>query len=179
LVIVVPKEGKPFVYWGTPQLKAPVEVRQWPQLYRERTERQENSFKRMIDPGALETNYGRKKIVGPDRHQQRKREDLAASLATAQQRGANKVEALQEHQAKVAESKAQGHGKRLEQRQQALRRVAQELEEAQHPQAKWVAQVAALGSPKERADRDFRQQTIMTGRTLLLENALMAFMAAL
>jgi hypothetical protein len=178
-VIVVPKEGKPFVYWGTPQLKATVEVCKWPQLYRERTERQENSFKRMIDHGALETNYGRKKIVGPDRHQQRKREALAASLETAQQRVANKVEALQQQQAKVAKSKAQGHGKRLEQRQQALQRMAQELEEAQHQQAKWVAQVAALGSPKERADRDFRKQTIMTCRTLLLENALMAFMAAL
>jgi hypothetical protein len=178
-VIVVPKEGKPIVYWGTPQLKATVEVCKWPQLYRERTERQENSFKRMIDHGALETNYGRKKIVGPDRHQQRKREDLAASLETAQQRVANKVEALQQQQAKVAKSKAQGHGKRLEQRQQALRRVTQDLEEAQHQQAKWVAQVAALGSPKERADRDFRKQTIMTYRTLLLENALMAFMAAL
>ena len=178
-VIVVPKEGKPLVYWGTPQLKATVEVCKWPQLYRERTERQENSFKRMIDHGALETNYGRKKIVGPDRHQQRKREDVAASLETAQQRVANKVEALQQQQAKVAKSKAQGHGKRLEQRQQALRRVAQELEETQHQQAKWVAQEAALGSPKERADRDFRKQTIMTCRTLLLENALMAFMAAL
>ena len=79
-MIVVPTEGKTLVYWGTPKLKATVEVREWPQRYRERTERQENSFKRMIDHGALETNYGRKKIVGPDRHQQRKREDHAASL---------------------------------------------------------------------------------------------------
>ena len=178
-MIVVPTEGKTFVYWGTPQLKATVEVREWPQLYRERTERQENSFKRMIDHGALETNYGRKKIVGPDRHQQRKREDLEASVETAQQRVANKVEALQAQQAKVTESKAQGHGKRLEQRQQARLRVEQALEEAQHQQAKWVGQVAALGAPKERADRDFRKQTIMTCRTLLLENALTAFMAAL
>jgi hypothetical protein len=178
-VIVAPKEGKPLVYWGTPQLKATVEMRKWPALYRERTEIQENSFKRMIDHGALETNYGRKKIVGPDRHQQRKREDLEASLETAQQRVANKVEALQEQQAKVVESKAKGHGKRLEQRQQTLLRVEQALEEAQHQQAKWVAHVEALGSPKERADRDFRKQTIMTCRTLLLENALMAFMAAL
>lgn len=142
-MIVVPKEGKPFVDWGTPQRKAPVEVSKGPQLDRERTERQENSFKRLLDHGALETNYGRKKIVGPDRQQQRKRADLGASVETAQQRVANKVEALQEHQAKVAESKAQGHGTRLEQRQQALLRVAQALEEAQHQQAKWVAQVEA------------------------------------
>jgi hypothetical protein len=178
-VIVVPKEGKTFVYWGTPQLKATVEVSEWPHLYRERTEIQENSFKRMIDHGALETNYGRKKIVGPDRHQQRKREELEASLETAQQRVDNKVEALQEQQAKVAESTAKGHGKRLEQRQQALLRAEQELEEVQRQQAMWVAQVEAIGAPKERADRDFRTQTIMTCRTLLLENALMAFMAAL
>ena len=178
-MIVVPKEGKTFVDWGTPQLKATVEVSEWPQLYRERTEIQENSCKRLIDHGALEINYGRKKIVGPDRHQQRKREDLEASVETAQQRVANKGEALHEHQAKVAESKAKGHGKRLEQRQQALLRVAQALEEAQRQQAIWVAQVEALGAPKERADRDFRKQTIMTCRTLLLENALMAFMVAL
>jgi hypothetical protein len=142
-VIVVPTEGKTFVYWGTPQLKATVEVSEWPHLSRERTEIQENSFKRMIDHGALETNYGRKKIVGPDRHQQRTREELEASLETAQQRVDNKVEALQEQQAKVAESKAKGHGKRLEQRQQALLRAEQKLEEVQRQQALWVAQVEA------------------------------------
>ena len=178
-VIVEPTEGKTFVYWGTPKLKAALEATAWPRVYRDRTEIQENGFKRMIDHGALETNYGRKKLVGPDRHQQRKREDLEASLATAQQRVDKKVEALQEQQTKVAESKAKGHGKRLEQRQQGLLRVAQELEEAQHQQAKQVEHMEALGPPKERADRDFRKQTIMTYRTLLLENALMAFMAVL
>ena len=75
--------GKTFVYWGTPKLKAALEATAWPRVYRDRTEIQENGFKRMIDHGALETNYGRKKLVGPDRHQQRKREDLEASLATA------------------------------------------------------------------------------------------------
>ncbi len=57
--------------------------------------------------------------------------------------------------------------------------MEQELKDAQHHQAHLEAQVEALGPPKERADRDFRKQTIMTCRTLLLENALMAFMAAL
>jgi hypothetical protein len=178
-VIVEPTEGKTFVYWGTPKLKAALEATEWPRVYRDRTEIQENGFKRMIDHGALETNYGRKKLVGPDRHQQRQREDLEASLETAQQRVDKKVEALQEQQTKVAESKAKGHGKRLEQRQQGLLRVAQELEEAQHQPAKRVEHMEALGPPKERADRDFRKQTIMTCRTLLLENALMAVMAVL
>ena len=36
-----------------------------------------------------------------------------------------------------------------------------------------------MGPPGERADRDFRTQTIMTFRTLLLENALSAFMVVL
>jgi len=178
-VIVEPKTGKTLVYWGTPTLKAALDVMQWPQVYRERTEIQENSFKRMIAHGALDINYGRKKIVGPDRHQQRKRETLEASLQTAQLRVMKQVEALDAQQAKVQESKAKGHGKRLEQRQQALGRVEQELKDAEHHQGHLEAQVEALGPPKERADRDFRKQTIMTCRTLLLENALMAFMAVL
>lgn len=178
-MIVEPTAGKTLVYWGTPKLKAALESTAWPRVYRERTERQENSFKRMIDHGALETNYGRKKIVGPDRHQQRKREFLAASLETAQQRMDKQVDALQAQQAKVEESTSKGHGKRLEQRQQALVRVEQALEDAQNHQAKLVDQANALGPPKERADRDFRKQTIMTCRTLLLENALRAFMAVL
>jgi len=178
-VIVEPAEGKTLVYWGTPKVKAALAPTEWSRVYRERTERQENSFKRMIDHGALEINYGRKKIVGPDRHQQRKREQLDASLETAQQRVDKKVEAHEVQQVKVAESKSKGHGTRLEQRQQALVRVEQELEGAQHQQAKLAQQASALGAPRERADRDFRKQTIMTCRTLLLENALMAFMAVL
>jgi len=178
-VIVEPQDGKTLVYWGTPALKAALEVIEWPRVYRNRTEIQENSFKRMIDHGALDINYGRKKIIGPDRHQQRKRNEMEASLETTQQRVHKKVEALHEQQAKVEESQAKGHGKRLEQRQHALGRVEQEAKDAEHHQAHLEAQVEALGPPKERADRDFRKQTIMTCRTLLLENALMAFMAVL
>jgi hypothetical protein len=178
-VIVEPHEGKTLVYWGTPVLKAALDGLEWPRVYRERTEIQENSFKRMIAHGALDINYGRKKIVGPDRHQHRQRETLEASWQTAQQRVTQKIKALDEQQAKVQESEAKGHGKRLAQRQHALGRVQQELKDAEHHQAHLEAQVEALGPPKERSDRDFRKQTIMTCRTLILENALMAFMAAL
>jgi len=179
LVIVEPQEGKTLVYWGTPALKTALDVLEWPRVYRNRTEIQENSFKRMIDHGALDINYGRKKIVGPDRHQQRKRTEMETSLETAQQRVNKKVEALHEQQAKVEESESKGHGKRLQQRQQALGRAQQELQGAQHHQAQLTTQIDALGPPKERADRDFRKQTIMTCRTLLLENALVAFMTTL
>jgi hypothetical protein len=178
-VIVEPAEGKTLGYWGTPKVKEALAPTAWPRVYRERTERQENRFKRMSDHGALEINYGRKKIVGPDRHQQRKRAQLDASLETAPQRVDTKGEACEVPQVKVAESTSTRHGKRLEQRQQALVRVEEELAGAQHQQAKLAQQASALGAPRERADRDFRQQTIMTCRTVLLENALMAFMAIL
>jgi hypothetical protein len=178
-VIVAPAAGKTLVYWGTPQVKAAVAALEWPRLYRDRNEIQEYSFKRMIDHGALNTNYGRKTIVGPDRHQQRAREQLEQSLAATQQRVSKKAEAIQAQQAKVAESVSKGHGKRLEQRQRTLVGLDQELHAIQHHQAQLAAQATALGPPKERADRDFRKQTIMTIRTLLLENALTSFRAVL
>ena len=167
------------VYWATPQVKDTIEVSEWPRVYRARNEIQENSFKRMIDHGALNTNYGRKKIVGPDRHQQRAREQLEQSLAAAQQRVAKKAEAVKAKQDQVAESEVRGHGKRLAQRQRALAVLAKEWKEAQHHQDTLAEHASALGPPRVRADRAFRKQTIMTVRTLLLENMLNAFMAVL
>jgi hypothetical protein len=178
-VIVAPTEGKTLVYWGTPQVQEALETTEWPRVYRERNEIQELSFKRMNDHGALKTNYGRKTILGPDRHQQRKREKLEQSLETAHQRVDKQSAALKAQQDKVAESESKGHGTRLDQRKRALVVVEKELKDAQHNQAKLIEQACAIGPPQERADRDFRQQTIMTIRTLLLENALMAFMVAL
>src|SRR6516225_4091830 len=101
-VIVEPVEGKTLVYWGTPRVKATMELTTWPQVYRERSEIQENSFKRMIDHGALNTNYGRKKIVTVDRHQQRAREQLEQSLAPAQKRVTKQADAIKVKQAQVA-----------------------------------------------------------------------------
>jgi hypothetical protein len=178
-VIVKPAEGKALVYWGTPQVKETLETTEWPRVYRERNEMQEHSFKRMIDHGALNTNYGRKKITGPDRHQQRVREQVEKSLGAAQKRVDKKTEELKAQQDKVVESESKGHGKRLEQRQRALVVVEKERKDAQHTHAQLTEQAAAIGPPRERADRDFRKQTIMTVRTLLLENALMAFMVVL
>ena len=43
-VIVAPVEGKTLVYWGTPRVKATVELTAWPQAYRERSERQETAL---------------------------------------------------------------------------------------------------------------------------------------
>jgi hypothetical protein len=178
-VIVEPVEGKTLVYWGTPRVKATVEPTAWPQVYRERSERQENSFKRMIDHGALNTNYGRKKIIGADRHQQRVREHLDQALEAAQKRVDKQGKEVKTQQAKVGESASKGHGKRLEQRQRTWAVLEKVHKDAQHKHGQLAAQAAAVGPPGERADRDFRKQTIMTVRTLLLENALMSFMAML
>jgi hypothetical protein len=177
--MVEPAEGKTLVYWATRKVREELEMRAWPRVYRERNELQENSFKRMIDHGALETNYGRKTIVGPDRHQQRAREKLDQALEGAQPRVNKKAEAVTTQQDKVAESEHTGHPKRLQQRQRALAVLSKELKDAQHTHDTLTAQASGLGPPKERADRDFRTQTIMPFRTLLLENALTSFMAVL
>ena len=178
-VIAQPPEDKTLVYWGTPKVKAALEVSQWPGVYRERNEIQEQRFKDMIAHGALDINYGRKKIVGADRHHQRKQAQLDASLQTAQQQVVKKTEAVKAQQDKVAVSECKGHGKRLEQRQRHLVTLQDDLKDAKAKQAKLSEQAATLGPAGQRADRDFRKQTIMTIRTLLLENWLRAFMVAL
>jgi hypothetical protein len=90
-----------------------------------------------------------------------------------------KAEALKAQQDKVAESESKGHGKRLEQRTRTLLTLEQECKEAKAQPAKCSEHASTLGPAGQRADRDFRKQTIMTMRTLLLENLLRAFMGAL
>ena len=178
-VIAEPTAAKPLVYWGTPKVEEAFEVTEWPRVYRERNAIQELGFKRMIDHGGLDINHGRKTILGPDRHHQRKQAQLEQSLETAHERVAKKAEAVTAQQAKVAESEAKGHGTRLEQRQGKLVTLEHELQDAKGQHAKLAAHVATLGPAGQRADRDFRKQTIMTIRTLFLENMLRAFMAVL
>ncbi len=178
-VIIEPRDAKTLVYWGTAKVKAQLEAGEWPEAYRARTEMQENAFKRMIEHGALDINVGRKTIVGPDRHQQRAEARVRTSREAAQSRVEKKSRALEAKREQVAESAAQGHGTRLEQRQRAAAVLEQKLSEAQQHEARLQEQVSAFEEPKERADRDFRKQMIMTIRTLFLENVLRAFMAVL
>src|SRR5713101_7624445 len=165
-VIVVPAEGKTLVYWGTPKVEDALEASEWPRVYRERNEIQEHSFKRMIDHGGLDINYGRKTIRGPDRHHQRQAEQLAQSLETAHKRVDKKAEAVKAQQEKVAESTSKGHGKRLEQRKRHVVTLEHELKDAKAQHARRSEQASALGPTGQRADRDFRKQTIMTIRGL-------------
>ena len=179
VVIVQPAESKTLVYWGTPQVQDALEAKEWPGVYRARNEIQEHRFKDMIDHGALEINYGRQKILGADRHHQRKQVHLDQSLETAHKRVDKKAEALKAQQDKVAESEAKGHGKRLEQRTRTVLTLEQACKEAKAQQAQCSEHASTLGPAGQRADRDFRKQTIMTIRTLLLEDLLRAFMGAL
>jgi len=148
-------------------------------VYRERNALQELSFQGMIDHGGLDINHGRKTILGPDRHHRRKKDQLEAFLETAHKRVDKKAEARSVPQDKGAESKAKGHGARLEKRQEKLVYVEQELKDAQAKHAKLSEHAVTLGPAGQRADRDFRKQTIMTIRTLFLENMLRVFMVAL
>jgi len=178
-VIVEPADGKLLVYWGSAKVKAELEVSEWPEMYRARTELQENAFKRMIEHGALDINAGRKTILGPDRHQQRAEAKVRDSLDSVSHRVAKKSLELEAKRELVAESEAKGHVKRLEQRQHAVVVLEEELGEAKQREAQLQEQADAFEAPKERADRDVRKQTIMTIRTLFLENLLQSFMAVL
>lgn len=178
-VIVEPTADKTLVYWGTPKVEKALEVSEWPRVYRERNRVQELGFKSMIDHGGLDINHGRKTILGSDRHHQRKKEQLEKSLESTHERVDKKEEAVTVQQDKVAESEAKGHGRRLEQRQGKLVILEEELKDAKGKEAKLSEQAATLGPAGQRADRDFRKQTIMTIRTLFLENMLRAFLAAL
>jgi len=178
-VMVEPPAGTTLVYWATPHVEAVLEVTAWPRVYRARNDMQEQRLKRMIDHGARAINYGRKRLVGPDRQQQRARAKLEQALEASQKRVAKKTEARKAKQDQAAESELKGHGTRLAQRQHALAVWDKELAEAHHNQDHLAEQVQAFGPTRERADRDCRKQTIMTVRTLWLENALRACMIAL
>jgi hypothetical protein len=136
VVIVQPAAGKPLGYWGTPKGKDALEAKAWPGVDRERNERQEHRFTAMMNHGALDINYGRKKILGADRHHQRKQVPLDQSLETAPKRVDKQAEALQAQQDKVAESASKGHGNRLEQRPRTLLTLEHAGQEAKAQQAK-------------------------------------------
>ncbi len=178
-MIVEPKASKTLGSWGSAPVKAELELEAWPAIYRARTELQENAFKPMIDHGALNLHVGRKPILGPDRHQQRAEAKVQDSLEAARRRVAKKGLELEAQCEQVAQSEAQGHGKRLEQRQRASTELEAKLREAQQHEAYLQEQVDGFAAPKERAARDMRKQTIMRICTLFLENLLQAFKSEL
>ncbi len=177
--VVVDTGDRVLAYWGTSPVSAVVPPLQWPEVYQQRTALQEVRFKEMNAHGALKVNYGTKIILGPDRHQQRAREALTQAQARAQQRLEKHTEALAQQDVKVRESLEKGHTTRLDQRQRRKEALHQQVKHDTARTAQIQEQLEAVGAPTTRADRDFRKQLIMTIRTLLLENMLLRFLAAL
>jgi hypothetical protein len=129
--VLVQSKERVLAYWGTSKVLEHFEPLQWPQLYRQRSELQENSFRRMIAHGALNVNYGTKTVVGPDRHQHRAQEKLAARVQAVKKKLEKKAHLVSAQQEKVTESVAKGHGTRLQQRQQRLGVVQEDLKKVQ------------------------------------------------
>ncbi|MBF0236281.1 MAG: hypothetical protein HQM12_01130 [SAR324 cluster bacterium] len=177
--VITEKQGNLLPYWGTAMVKATLPLRQWPEIYRQRTELQEHGFKRMIEHGALNINYGIKIILGVDRHQQRKIQELETRQGKLEQKIQRREEVVSQQQEKVAQSRSQGHSTRLLQRQKQLENLLEQQQASRQQQQELQQQRQTLGDTKQRADRDFRKQTVMTFRTLFLENSLRAFLFAL
>jgi len=166
-------------YWGNAKMKADVNPVSWPEIYSERTEIQENSFKRMKSHGALEINYGTKKIWGPDRHQQRVNDELTSKIELIQAKKKQNENKIEEQKVKIEESKLKKHPKLLSTRQSKLKELEKGLETVTLKEQKIQGQIEQNGHPRQRADRDFRKQMVMTIRTLCLENCLVAFLTIL
>ncbi len=177
--VLVVRENRILPYWGTAAVVEKAAYLDWPLLYSQRTEIQENNFRRMKYHGALDVNFGIKKIVSEDRHHQRKLDKIQVKLEKSEERLSKKKKKIEEQKSKVHESETKGHGKRLEQRRNRLAVLNADHTKAQLKQEKIKEGIEKLGPPGERSDRDFRKQKIMTLRTLLLENSLIEFMSLL
>ncbi len=177
--VLVDTGERVIAYWGTLRVKEQMAPITWPEVYRQRTHLQEHRFQDMKAYGALDVNFGTKKIWGPDRHQERKREKLTGLKEKKAEQVEKKTTLMTQQEAKVAESQARGHTTRLAQRQRRLLELEQEITQATAKLEQAQHDADAVGEPRQRADRDFRKQLIMTIRTLLLDNALRSFLATL
>ncbi len=177
--VLVVREGRILPYWGTEAVVEKVAYLDWPILYSQRTEIQENNFKRMKEHGALDVNFGIKKIATEDRHHQRKVDQMQDKLERSEKRLSKKKKQIEEQENKVQESETKGHGKRLDQRRNRQAVMNADYANRESKQDRIEESIEKLGPPGERSDRDFRKQSIMTLRTFLLENALIEFMSLL
>ena len=165
---IMEKEDRLLPFWGTPCAKEMAKPIDWPEICRRRTKGQENSFKRMKAHGAPDVNFGTKTIFLEDRRQARKKKKLEKSSAAIREKIEKKESGIALQEDKAGESKEKGHGKRLSRREEKLSELRGELDGLNKKAKLAEEKVEALGPPKQRADRDFRKQKVMTFRTLLL-----------
>lgn len=179
VIEVDPTDDRTFVFWATSAFKSDFAPDEWPGRYRARNNLQENSFKAMISHGSLNTNYGTKTVLGPDRHQQRRREAIEEKIKKIEVKQEKKKTHLSKQARLVSDSEENGHKNRLDSRKKKHAMLEAEAEVLKGKYDKSAQRLKALGEPKQRADRDFSKQNVMTFRTLLLENVLRDFYEAL
>jgi cell division protein FtsB len=163
------------VYWSTPQIAEQLTGKQTITIYRNRTEIQENSIKKMIAHCALDTNYGIKKIATEDRSHQRKAYEIDSKLGKVMIREQKLVQNVSAQNQKIQDAENKNHLKLLEKRQTKLAKLQAQQVELQKKIATLNSQKRLLGTPSARSDRDFRKQTIMTFRSLCLFANIKAF----
>lgn len=167
------------VFWGTTEIVNSIPYLSWPLVYRLCSELQENQFKRMKSHGKLDINYGIKKIEVEDRHQKRALDKLDKQIQSVSSKQKRTEQQLLEQQEKVIQSETKKHGKRLKQRQEKLKETTKIACQLEKKEKILIQQRDEQGKPSIRADRDFRKQSIMTWRTLKLENLLISFFSLL
>lgn len=176
--VVVEQPDRTLVYWYTKSVaRQRLTAQQIVTLYRNRGGIQENGFKQMIKHGALNTNFGNKKVWGPDRTHQRKIDRLDKKIAklVSKERKIQQLICIQED--KIRQSRQKQHPKLLVIREQKLTQLLRQQNEIQAKIDAIETQKQQIGRPCLRGDRDFRKQTIMTFRTAWTENALRDFVS--
>jgi len=138
---------------------------------------QENNFKRLIAHNALNTNFGNKKIWGPDRTHQRKIDEIDKKIKTPCNRLLKLGDAIGEVKRKISDAILKGHWGFFRIRTRKLAKLEESERELKIQIANLEKQKQKLGEPSLRADRDFRKQMIMTFRSLWMENALRDFIS--
>ena len=175
--VLVQEEQRMLAYWCTPNLAAQLSAKDVVELYRGRVDIQENGIKHLIAHGALNTNYGIKKIWGQDRAQARAIEELDKKQTKLRAKERNlEGQIILQHE-KIENSQNNGHARLLVKRQAILEQYQAKQSEIVNKIAGVEAKKQELGEPKQRADRDLRKQKIMMFRSLWLENALRSFVA--
>ena len=174
-IVLMEKDEKVLAYWATNQFKEEMAEKDWPELYSSRNNIQENGFKRMIAHGALNTNYGTKKIEGPDRHQERRKEKLQQEYERTSEQWEKVKTEVELQKEKIQESEEKAHGIRLTQRKNKLVKLEERESVKQEKKEALEAKLEQEKEPKRRQDRDFRKQQVMTFRTLLLDQLLQTF----
>ena len=161
--IIAKEKDRVLVYWYTKKVaKLGLRAERIIKIYRTRAEVQENGFKRMIAHGALNTNFGYKKIWATDRHHQRKVEEIEGKIIKLRRRLRKLQDKIEEQMLKIQESINRKHNLLF----YARFRKLMDMEDQEFAINKQIAGLESekdkLGEPGLRADRDFRKQTIIS-----------------